>query len=101
MGRTAYSGKRRLWTHKPPNKDEKKYGKHPTQKPLSLLNHIILANTNEQDIIMDPFSGSSTTGVAAVKLKRKYVGCELEPKFLELSVNRLEEVISMRQFLND
>ncbi|MBU1262085.1 site-specific DNA-methyltransferase [bacterium] len=50
--------------------------------------------TKEGDLIMDPFSGSSTTGVAAVKLKRRFVGCELEYDFLALSVKRLERALS-------
>ncbi|MFH0774202.1 MAG: DNA methyltransferase [bacterium] len=54
-----------VWAFIPPNGNEKGFGKHPTQKPVALLEQIILASTNEGDLIMDPFSGSSTTGVAA------------------------------------
>ena len=68
---------------------EKKEGKHPTQKPLYLLERIIQACTKEGDFILDPFAGSSTTGVAAKILKRNYVGIELELKYLELSKRRL------------
>ena len=53
---------------------EKKCGKHPTQKPLEILDKIILASTKENDLILDPFCGSSTTGISAVNLNRKYVG---------------------------
>lgn len=52
------------------------FGRHPTQKPLDLLERIILACTNEGDLILDPFMGSGTTGVAAVKLNRRFVGIE-------------------------
>jgi site-specific DNA-methyltransferase (adenine-specific) len=69
----------------PPNGNEKKYGKHPTQKPVELLERIILASTQEGQLILDPFSGSSTTGVAAIKNHRKFVGVELEPEYLDLS----------------
>ncbi|MBQ9440257.1 MAG: site-specific DNA-methyltransferase [Paludibacteraceae bacterium] len=67
---------------------EKLQGKHPTQKPLRLLYRIILASTNEGDTILDPFSGSGTTGIAANLLGRKYVGIEQDKSFVELSLNR-------------
>ena len=73
---------------------EKLQGKHPTQKPLRLLYRIILASTNEGDTILDPFSGSGTTGIAANLLGRKYIGIEQEPQFVELSLRR-------RQALDD
>ena len=50
-----------------PNGEEKIFGKHPTQKPIKLLERIILASTVEKDLILDPFSGSSTTGLASIK----------------------------------
>jgi site-specific DNA-methyltransferase (adenine-specific) len=82
-----------VWNISLPNGDEKIFGKHPTQKPVQLLERMILASTNEGDMIFDPFSGSSTTGVAAIKLRRKFVGCELEKEFLALSYMRLEHAI--------
>ena len=69
---------------------EKKYGKHPTQKPKALLEKIILASTSENDVILDPFSGSGTTGVVANILNRKYIGIEKEKEFIDLSIRRLE-----------
>lgn len=71
----------------------KKFGKHPTQKPLELLERIILASTIEGYLIFDPFSGSSTTGVAAIKLNRLFVGCETEDEFIQLSTKRINEYI--------
>lgn len=71
---------------------EKKNGKHKTQKPLSLLCRIILASSKERDLILDPFTGSSTTGIAANLLKRKFVGIDLNREFLELSVRRKLEI---------
>lgn len=85
-----------VWTLTAPSKEEKALGKHPTQKPVQLLERIILASTVEGDLIFDPFAGSSTTGVAALMLKRKFVGCELEEEFIEISSNRLEAVIEKR-----
>lgn len=67
---------------------EKACGKHPTQKPLRLLYRAILASTNEGDTILDPFAGSSTTGIAANLLGRKFIGCEMNDDYLALSINR-------------
>ena len=67
---------------------EKEQGKHPTQKPLRLLYRIVLASTNEGDTILDPFAGSSTTGIAANLLGRKFVGIEQEAEFVALSLRR-------------
>ena len=67
---------------------EKQEGKHPTQKPLRLLYRIILAATNEGDTLLDPFSGSGTTGIAANLLGRKYIGIEQDKQFCELSLRR-------------
>lgn len=74
---------------------EKKNGKHKTQKPISLLCRIILASSKEKDIILDPFAGSSTTGIAANLLKRKFVGIDLNREFLELSIKRKSEINSI------
>ena len=85
-----------VWTMTAPNGDEKGFGKHPTQKPVKLLERIILASTVEGNLIFDPFAGSSTTGVASIMLKRKFVGCELEAEFIEMSSKRLEMAIKER-----
>lgn len=85
-----------VWSFMAPNRDEKEFGKHPTQKPVRLLKRIILASTNEGDLIFDPFSGSSTTGVAAIILRRKFVGCELDADYLNLSIKRLKKAIKER-----
>ena len=81
-----------LWSIKAPGPLEKIYGKHPTQKPLELLNRIVLASTRPGDIVLDPFAGSSTTGVAAVKEKRQFIGVELEEEYLKTSIKRLKEL---------
>lgn len=96
--REINSGKqmKSIWTMTAPNGNEKEFGKHPTQKPIQLLERIILASTIEGSLVFDPFSGSSTTGVACVKLRRKFVGCELESEFLRLSLKRLEMAIKER-----
>jgi site-specific DNA-methyltransferase (adenine-specific) len=84
---------RNLWELSAPAKSEKKYGKHPTQKPLGLLERILLSSTQEGNIVLDPFCGSSTTGVEAVLLNRKYYGIDLEDQYLELSKKRLLDAI--------
>ncbi len=78
-----------VWTIKPPEKNEKVFGKHPTQKPVELLNRIIAASTDEGDLIFDPFAGSATTGVAAFSCNRKFIGCELEDEFISIAKTRL------------
>ena len=83
-----------MWAIGTPKAAEKKYGKHPTQKPVALLDRIILASTNNGDIIIDPFTGSSTTGIAANSHGRKFIGVDLEEKYLELSVKRYMDVSS-------
>lgn len=84
---------RNVWEISAPSAEEKRYGKHPTQKPVELLSRIILASTQEGDLVLDPFTGSSTTGVAAVLLKRKFVGIDMEEEYLQLSKKKLEDAI--------
>ena len=79
-----------VWTTSLTKPSEKKQGKHPTQKPLEILDRIILASTNENDLILDPFCGSSTTGIAASKLNRKYIGIDNNKEYLDLSIRRFE-----------
>lgn len=83
---------RDVWTLPAIAKWEKSCGKHPTQKPLPLLARIILASTKENDWILDPFSGSGTTGIASTILGRRYLGLEREVNFLEMSKKRREEL---------
>lgn len=71
---------------------EKSCGKHPTQKPLSLLTRIILASTDEHDWILDPFAGASTTGIAASLCGRRYMGIEKITEFADLGKARREEI---------
>jgi len=86
-----------VWTFTAPNGEEKKLGKHPTQKPLALLERIILASTKNGDLIFDPFAGSSSTGVAAIRLERQYMGCEIEQDFIALSMRRIEQAIREKE----
>ena len=80
-----------VWRISAPKKNEKILGKHPTQKPIELLNRILLAVTKEEDYILDPFSGSGTTGVACKLNNRSFLGIELENKFVKLSKMRISK----------
>lgn len=71
---------------------EKTCGKHPTQKPLSLMSRIILASTRKGDKVLDPFCGSGTTGIAANLLGRTFIGIEREREYVEMSQRRRQEI---------
>lgn len=77
-----------VWLISTPQKKEKAFGKHPTQKPIALLERIILASSNEHDLILDPFNGSGTTGIASIKLNRRYIGIEKELEFCNITIKR-------------
>jgi site-specific DNA-methyltransferase (adenine-specific) len=81
-----------VWNLPAIGKWEKSCGKHPTQKPLSVLSRIIQASTKPGDWILDPFSGSGTTGIAANLLGRKFLGLEIEDEFLTMSKARRMEL---------
>ena len=78
-----------VWEIRPPEPWEKKFGKHPTQKPVALLERILLASSNEGDLVLDPFCGSGTTVLSAFRLHRHALGCELSAEFLSLSLRRI------------
>ena len=82
---------RNLWEISPPKPKEKTHGKHPTQKPVELIERILMASSNKGDFILDPFNGSGSTGVAALRLGRKYIGIELAEEYLDLTTRRLED----------
>jgi site-specific DNA-methyltransferase (adenine-specific) len=78
-----------VWKIYPPEAWEKRFGKHPTQKPVALLERILLASSHEGDLVLDPFCGSGTTLLAALRLRRHALGFELSAGFLTLSLRRL------------
>lgn len=77
---------------------EKEFGKHPTQKPLPLLTRIVLASSKENDWILDPFCGSSTTGIAANLFNRRYLGIDLDKEFLDLGIKRKKDIEDNSKF---
>lgn len=88
---------RSVWSIPSPGASEKRHGTHPTQKPLALLTRIILAASNEGDIILDPFNGSGTTGIAAATHGRQYIGIDNDNSYLDLSIRRFQDrIMNMR-----
>lgn len=83
---------RSVWSINTPKGVEKTFGKHPTQKSFDLLRRVVLASTKKGDVILDPFAGSSTTGLAAYLYDRKFIGVDTEKKYLDLSVKRFEQL---------
>ena len=81
-----------VWVMGLPKKNEKIFGHHPAQKPIVLLDRIILASTNKNDIILDPFMGSGTTGVAALLNQRQFIGIEKEEEFMKIAIKRIENI---------
>ena len=82
---------RSVWAIGTPKIWEKKFGKHPTQKPIELLKRVVLISTDKGDSILDPFTGSSTTGLVANMYDRKFIGIDIEENYLKLSIKRFEE----------
>ena len=78
---------------------EKSCGKHPTQKPLAVLSRIILASTHSSAWILDPFTGSSTTGIAANLLGRRFLGIDKEEEYLNISRDRKKEIENTTTFV--
>lgn len=87
---------RSIWSIYPPKREEKTFGKHPTQKPLELLKRIVLASTKKGDIVLDPFNGSGTTGLAAELHGRKYIGVESQQEYLDLTIKRHRQMFGNR-----
>lgn len=84
---------RSVWAVLTPKAEEKVHGKHPTQKPLDLLKRIILASTKKGDLILDPFTGSSTTGIAAKSTERNFIGIDISKDYLDLSIKRYRDLV--------
>jgi len=87
-----------VWTINAPGRKEKVHGKHPTQKPIELLNRILFASSKEDDLILDPFCGSGTTGVSALELGRKFIGIDTEKEYLEMAKKRFQDIFNSPKF---
>lgn len=84
---------RSVWGIPTTPKSEKTFGQHPTQKPLELLKRLVVLCTSEGDLILDPFCGSGTSGVAAICNGRNYVGIDLDESYIELARKRIEAAL--------
>ncbi|MBU6408870.1 MAG: site-specific DNA-methyltransferase [Verrucomicrobia bacterium] len=82
-----------IWTMPAPSNGEKAFGKHPTQKPVALVERCILASTQPGDMVLDPFLGGGTTAVACARLKRGCVGIEWDKDYARLAKARVEDEI--------
>jgi site-specific DNA-methyltransferase (adenine-specific) len=92
---------RSVWSIPTTPQTEKEFGKHPTQKPLALLKRIVLASTNPNDIIFDPFNGGGTTGIAATLVgQRKYIGCELNQEYIDLTIKKYNSIKSQNSLFD-
>lgn len=78
-----------VWQYPAAGRDEKRFGKHPTQKPVALIARCLRASTNPNDLVFDPFAGSASTGVAAISLGRNFIGSELEQEYADIGRRRL------------
>ena len=65
--------------------------KHPSQKPVKLLEHLIKIASNENDVVLDPFMGVASTGIASINLKRNFIGIEIDEKFYNASIDRIKK----------
>lgn len=92
-------GKRGVYTHN--TKNPERSGKHPTEKPASLMRELIHDFTKSNQTILDPFMGSGTTGVAAIQLGRKFIGIELDPDYFDIAVKRCKEAWSQPRLFEE
>ncbi len=82
---------RSVWSIPLMPKDEKEFGKHPTQKPMELLNRIISSSSNKDDWVLDPFVGSGTTGIVCNILNRKFIGIDSNKEYLDVAIKRFKD----------
>lgn len=85
---------KRTWYLTPLNtKEKKKYG-HPTIKPVDILKNLILNSSVKQDIILDPFMGSGSTGVACINEERKFIGIEIDERYFNVAKERINRAVA-------
>ncbi len=83
-----------VWKFPAAGRAEKRFGKHPTQKPVALVDRCLRATTNPGDLVVDPFAGAATVGVAAISLGRRFIGYEKDLEYAKIGSQRLDEVSS-------
>jgi site-specific DNA-methyltransferase (adenine-specific) len=97
--RAANQGRqmKNVWRLQAPGAAEKQHGRHPTQKPVALIERCLVASTHTGDRVLDPFAGSGSTGAAALPLGRRFIGFEQDPEHIALAARRLEALVSRLQ----
>ena len=90
-----------VWRFTAPGGDEKSHGKHPTQKPLALIERCLLASTHPGDVVLDPFAGSASTGVAALTHGRHFIGADIDASYCKLAGKRLKAAEAARYASQD
>ena len=81
-----------VWRFPAAGRGEKRLGRHPTQKPVALIDRCIRASTNPGDIVLDPFAGTAATGVAALMNGRRFLGIEQDPSYVDIGMKRLSAI---------
>lgn len=80
-----------VWRIPPPSRDEKRLGRHPTQKPVALVERCLLASTKVGDLVLDPFMGGGTTALACLFLRRHFIGTDIDLRYVSLAMRRLAD----------
>ena len=92
---------RSVWSIPTSPHSEKEFGKHPTQKPLSLLKRVVASSTKDGDIILDPFNGGGTTGIASKIIgHRHYIGIDMNIEYIEMTRKKYEHLNNQKQLFN-
>lgn len=86
----TYATKKKYYVT-PTNKEDKKSYKHPTIKPVDIIENLIINSSKENDVVLDCFMGSGTTGVACKNLNRNFIGIELDEKYFNIAKERIEK----------
>ena len=78
-----------VWTIPAPSREERKFGNHPTQKPVALVRRCLEASCGRDSLVLDPFMGVGTTGVACVSTQNRFIGIELDSEYVRVARERL------------
>ena len=88
-----------VWSFPAAGRREKKFGRHPTQKPAALIDRCLRVSTSPGDLVLDPFAGAATTGCAAIALGRRFIGSELDREYAKIGALRLNEALKAKRLL--
>ena len=96
----TYETKNKYWVT-PANVDDKQMWKHPTIKPLNIIENLVINSSKENDVVLDCFMGSGTTGVACKELNRDFIGIELNPEYFEIAQRRIGETSAIEHIVEE